>query len=159
MIVGSFLFVLGGAFLVYSSQGYNLSLSGNLTPKFLAGLACIIFFGACFLYGLYKFINPVAIRLDSEGIYDNSNASAAGLIRWKDIKAISTDEFGSRKILVISVSNGDEFIHNTSNPIVKYLLNSNKEMFDTPIVIIPMLVKMDFDSLRRLIISNWRKYK
>jgi hypothetical protein len=114
----------------------------------------------CLLYGLYKLTDTnVGLRLDSEGLYDNSSAASLEHIRWQDITGIETVEVASTKMLVISISNDEEYINNASNFFVKYLLKGNKKMYGSPVVISSVALKTDFDSLKSLVKSSWRRFK
>ena len=156
-IVGSFLFVLLGAFFI---SGPPSTRVGDQEGLFVIGIVSVTFFGACLLYALYKITDTkFGLRLDSEGIYDNSNASSSGFIRWKDIKEIRAEQVASTKMLIISTSEDDEYINNASNFFKKCLMKLNKKWYGSPIIISSSSLKIDFDSLKRLVKSNWRKYK
>lgn len=112
------------------------------------------------LYALYKITDTkVGLRFDSKGLYDNSNAASLGLIRWQDITGIETVEVASTKMLVISISNDEEYINNASNIFVKLLARMNKKWYGSPVVIGLVGIKTDFNSLKRLVKSSWRRFK
>lgn len=155
-IIGSFLFVLIGCSFINDPQGWNR----NPAVVYVVGIACVCFFGMCLLYGLYKLTDTnVGLRLDSEGLYDNSNAVSLGLIRWQDITGIETVQVGSTKMLVISISNDEKYINNASNFFVKRLAKMNKKSYGSPVVISSVWLKTDFDSLKSLVKSSWRRFK
>jgi len=156
VIIGSFLFVLIGVSFINDPQGWNR----NPAVVYVTGIACICFFGMCLLYGLYKITDTnVGLRLDSEGLYDNSNAASLGLIRWQDITGIETVEVASNKALVISISNDEKYINNGSNFFVKRLAKMNKKWYGSPVVISAVGLKTDFDSLKSLVRRSWRRFK
>jgi hypothetical protein len=159
-IVGSFLFVLLGVLFIYDPQGYTSPMARSPAVLFVSGIASVTFFGVCLLYALYKIIDTkFGLRLDSEGIYDNSNIASSGLIRWKDIKEIRAEQVASTKMLIILTSKDDEYINNASNFFKKCLMKLNRKWYDSPIIISSSSLKIDFDTLKRLVKSNWRKYK
>jgi hypothetical protein len=160
MIIGSFLFVLIGALFIYDPQGYTSTMFRSPAVLYVSGIASVCFFGACLLYGLYKITDTkVGLRLDSEGIHDNSNAASLGHIRWKDITGIRIVQVQSTKMLVISTSNDDEYINNASNFFVKHLAKLNKKWYGSPIVIPSVALTIDFDSLKHLVENSWRKFR
>lgn len=164
VIIGSFLFVLIGCSFINDPQGWSKNRGGlnvaEIAVLYVAGIASVCFFGMCLLYGLYKITDTnVGLRLDSEGFYDNSNASSLGLIRWQDITGIETVQVASTKALVISISNDEEYINNGSNFFVKRLAKMNKKWYGSPVVIPSVSLKTDFDSLKSLVKRSWRRFK
>lgn len=160
MIIGSFLFVLFGCSFINDPQGWTSPAFRSPAVLYVAGIASVCFFGMCLLYGLYKLTDTkVGLRVDSEGLYDNSSAASVGLIRWKDITGIRTAQVQSTKMLVILTSNDDEYINNASNFFVKHLLKISIKMYGSPITISAVALKTDFDSLKRLVKSSWRRFK
>ncbi len=161
LIIGAFSFVLFGAWFIYDPHGWTRGRGPlSVVSVYVIGFASVSFFGMCLLYGLYKITDTkVGLRLDSEGLYDNSNASSLGLIRWQDITGIETLQVASTKMLVISISNDEQYINNASNFFVKHFAKTNKKWYGSPVAIPSVSLKTDFDSLEKLVKSSWIRFK
>ncbi len=160
VIIGSFLFVLAGCSFINDPQGWTSPASRSSAFIYVAGIASVCFFGMVLLYALYKITDTkVGLRLDPDGFYDNSNAASLGLIRWKDITGFRTVQVERTKMLVISISNDEEYINNASNIFVRLLAKMNKKWYGSPVVIGSVGLKTDFDTLKSLVKSSWRKFR
>ena len=68
----------------------------------VAGLAGVLFFGACGAYALYRLLFPrPALVIGHEGIVDNASALGVGFLRWDEIESIVPYEYKGQKLLGI----------------------------------------------------------
>jgi len=96
------------------------------------GVVGIIFFGMTGIYGLIKlFDKKIGLKIDGNGIFDNSNASSVGLIRWEDISSIQVEEINSTKFVLIYTKNPKYYL-DRAGWLQKRLLLANNEMYGTP---------------------------
>lgn len=160
LIIGASLFVLFGISFINDPEGWASPKFGSPAIIYFAGIASVSFFGMCLLYGIYKITDTrVGLRMDPDGLYDNSNAASLGLIRWQDITGIETVQVASTKALVISIKNDEEYIKNGSNFFVRLLAKMNKRSYGSPVVISSVGLKTDFDSLKSLVKRSRSKFK
>lgn len=160
ILVGAFFFILIGGLFIYDPQRFMSSFIRSQVILYVIGIASICYFGACLLYGLYKFTDSnIGIRLDSVGLYDNSSAASIGLIRWQDITGFRIEKIQSTQILIVLISDNDKYVNNASNFLVKFLLKMSIKMYGSPIAITSNTLKIDFDLLNQLVNDHWRKFR
>ena len=162
-IVGSIMFVILGMWLFTNStefKNYSMRLLRNPMVIKSVGIIGMMFFGATGIYGIRKlFDKKVGLIIDKNGITDNSNASSIGLIEWKDITEIKTEQVMSTKFLLIKVKNPEEYIEKAKNGMKARLMKTNKKMYGTPLSITSNTLKYDFNKLEKLIQTEFEKNK
>jgi len=146
--LGAVMFVVVGIWMI--------DIGDNL-PKYPAmvftgtGLISIIFFGAAGLYIFYKtFDSKPGLIIDDEGIYDNSNASSAQLIKWGQIRGLKIEQVMSTKFILIDIHDPKDFMANIGG-LKKKMMMGNYKMYGTPISIISNSLKCDTDYLFKVI--------
>lgn len=160
MIIGSVGFVIAGVLFVLYPETFLSTRYRNSTFIFVAGIAAIAFFGLCGIYGVIKlFDKKVGLKINNDGITDNSNATSVGLIEWKDIKGFETLDIASTKILIVKTDKPEKYINRATNPISKRAMQANFKMYDSPLSIISNSLEIKFDDLKELIISEFKRRK
>ena len=148
-IAGSILFVIAGFILFL----LNEKLHTGLDPVFVKGVAigCTLFFVATGIYGIKKmFDKTIGLIIDENGIYDNTNASSVGLIKWSDITSIKTEKISSTKFLMIYTKDPESYI-NRAKGFKKKLMEGNNKLYGTPLSITSNTLKCKFSDLEKLI--------
>ena len=163
LTIGSFLFVIAGIWLFANStefQNHSMRLLRNPMVVKSVGIISVLFFGATGVYGIRKlFDKKVGLIIDKNGITDNSNASSIGLIEWKDILEIKTEQVMSTKFLLIEVNNPEKYIEKAKNGMKARLMKANMRMYGTPLSITSNTLKYDFNKLEKLIQTELEKNK
>lgn len=91
-IGGSILFVVLGLYVLTTMADQQTRFNPTMVKG--VGIASILFFGATGIYGIKKmFDKTIGLTIDEKGIFDNTNASSVGLIKWTDITAIKTEHY------------------------------------------------------------------
>ena len=111
MLLGCILFVVLGIFFILKPEIFISPFVR--TPLFIQiiGIVTVLFFGIAGVYGCRKlFDRRMGLVIDLDGIYDNSNASSIGLIKWDDIINIKTEQISSTKFLLIYIKNPEAYI-------------------------------------------------
>lgn len=160
LFLGAIGFVILGM-LFFKNPEQWISLKSK-SPEIirLVGLVSIIFFGLCgFFLGRKLFDKQAGLVIDNNGITDNTNGTSIGLIEWNDIIGVKRVEISSAKILVILINNPDKYIERAKNGLLKRAMKSNNKMYGSPISIISSSLKMKFNDLESLIISEMEKRK
>jgi hypothetical protein len=153
----SFLFVALGLWILITPSDQITSYNPVFIKFF--GIAGILFFGAAGLYGIKKILQfDPGLKIDENGIFDNSNASSIGLIKWQDISSIQTEQEMSTKFLLIFTNNPNIYLKKVSG-IKRKLLNANFIKYGTPFSITSNTLKYDFDDLERLINDKFLEYQ
>lgn len=143
-VLGSIVFVIGGYFMLWH----------------IIGIAAILFFGATGIYGMAKLFDAKAgLKIDSNGITDNTNATSIGLIEWKDISGIRTEQIMSTKFLFIDTTNPEKYIKKAKNIAQKKLIKANMSKYDAPIAITSNSLSYNFRKLENIVLTEFKKYK
>lgn len=126
----------------------------------IMGIIGILFFGATGIYGLSKLFDfKTGLKIDSKGITDNTNATSIGLIEWKDITGIRTEQVVSTKFLLIDVNNPEKYIKKAKNRAQKKLMKANMSQYYTPITITSNSLNYNFKRLENLVLTEFKKNK
>ena len=149
-IGGSILFVIAGVIL------FAFELQTKFDPILVkgVGIVSVLFFGATGIYGIKKlFDKTIGLIIDENGIYDNTNASSIGLIKWSDITNIKTEKVSSTKFLLIYTKNPEVYIDRAKG-FKKKLMEGNNKLYGTPLSITSNTLKCNFSDLEKLINSK-----
>lgn len=148
-IAGSILFVALGLYFITTMADQQTRFSPTMVKG--VGIASILFFGATGIYGIKKmFDKTIGLTIDENGIFDNTNASSVGLIKWTDITEIKTEQVASTKFLLIYTAN-PEFYLDKVKGFKRKLMQGNNNMYGTPLSITSNTLKYNFDDLEKLI--------
>jgi hypothetical protein len=110
-----------------------------------------LLFGAIGVYSIKKMLNnKIGLTIDDNGIFDNTNASSAGLIKWEDITTIETVQAASTKFLLIYIANPDFYLNRVKG-FKKKLMQVNNRVYGTPLSITFNNLKYSFSDLERIL--------
>jgi len=148
-IGGSILFVVLGIYLLTTMADQQTRFNPTMVKG--VGIASILFFGATGIYGIKKmFDKTIGLTIDENGIFDNTNASSVGLIKWTDITEIKTEQVASTKFLLIYTENPDFYLDKVKG-FKRKLMEGNKRMYGTPLSITSNTLKYNFNDLEKII--------
>lgn len=134
-VLGSIVFVIGGYFMLWD----------------IMGVAAIVFFGATGIYGSIKLFDTKAgLRIDANGITDNTSAISIGLVEWKDISDIRTKQVMSTRFLFIDTNNPEKYIEKAKNIAQKRLIQVNVNKYETPIALTSNSLSCSFQELENI---------
>ena len=164
IILGSCAFVAGGAwFLSFDAAEIQRErafgfLGNNPLIVYGVGLAGVIFFGGCGLYGLAKlFDKKPGLVLNSSGLVDNASAVAAGFIPWSEVTGAGVYEVQKQKMLVVGLRDPQKYVDRGS-ALRRSLNRANSRMVGSPVAIPSVALKIDFAELVSLFDRYLRKY-
>lgn len=159
LIVGASAFVIAGIFFSIEPSNFVSSVYRNEQIIRIAGIASVIFFGACFIWILRKFFDDkVGLQIDETGITDNSSGVSIGLINWNDITGIETYQIYSTKFIVLLTDQPDKYIQKASNGLIKKAMQANHSMCGSPLTINSNSLKIKHAELEKLISDYWDQY-
>lgn len=148
MLSGALLFVAFGFWFVISPPAISNSYWGNPTKLAIAGYASIVFFGLCAFYLIRKLPdNKPGLIIDQTGLTDNSSGVSAGQILWSDIEGISVMEIQRQKLIMLHVTNPQDYIDKQTGIIKRKMMQMNYKMYGTPLSITSNGLKISFDEL------------
>jgi|SRR5580765_403438 len=105
LTAGGVMFVVLGFFLLQSTD----------TEERLAGIAGIVFFGFCALFGIWRLVRPTpAVILHPSGIFDNASALSAGFLHWDEISSVYVARIKNQRSLAIVLKDVDAFLSRQS---------------------------------------------
>jgi len=119
----------------------------------LGGIASVLFCSAAVIYGIRKlFDERIGLKVDENGITDNTNAVSVGLIDWTDITEIKTEQVRSIKFLLIFTSNPDKYLDRVG-ALQRKIMQANMLMYGTPLSISSNTLKYNFADLEKMILK------
>ena len=164
LILGSLAFVVAGVWLlsldaagIRSGRGFRFFFN-DPTVVYVAGLASILFFGGCGVYGVRKmFDKKPGLVLNSSGVVDNASGVAAGFIPWSEVIGSGVVEIQKQKMLVIGVRDPQQYI-DRGGALRRAMNRANYGMTGSPVAIPSVTLKMDFCELVSLFNRYQQKY-
>jgi hypothetical protein len=122
------------------------------------GVAGVVFFGACCLFGLYKlFDREPGLILDADGFTDNASAVAAGFVPWTDVTDVQTHRIAQQPMLIVVVADPQRYMRK-QNLLQQIATRTSLATFGSPIGISASALKIGFDELSNLFRSYWTRY-
>lgn len=159
ILLGGLAFVVFGVIFIVNPEQFLSTRMRNPEWLRLIGIASVLFFGALTIYAIKKLLgNPIGLVIDEEGITDNTNAAGVGLIKWADITGLERVQVKSTKILLVHISNPEEYLNKTKG-FKKLLIKGNYNMYGTPLSITSNTLKYNFNDLEQLIAERLLKRK
>ena len=102
--IGAQTFVLLGIFYTIKPATFISFRYPSETLIRIVGLASVIFFGVCFVFITRTLLNKkVGLKIDKNGILDNSNVHRAGLIEWLDITGFKSIQVASATTIIVKL--------------------------------------------------------
>lgn len=151
VLIGCFVFVILGFFFILKPEFFISPIVRTVLFIQIVGSVVILFFGLGGIYGCKKLLDrKIGLVIDIEGIYDNSNASSIGLIKWDDIINIKTEQVSSAKFLLVYIRNPKEYISREKG-FKKKLMEANYKMYGTPLSITSNTLQCNFHELEMII--------
>ena len=160
MLIGALTFVAIGLWFVISPPTISNSYWGNQTKIAIAGYASIIFFGLC-AFAIIKQLpdEKPGLIIDQTGLTDNSSAISAGQILWTDIEGITVIEIHRQKLIMLQVTNPQDYIDKQTSGFKRKMMQMNYKMYGTPISITSNGLKITFDTLLSILTDKLRSTK
>lgn len=155
IIIGIWLFIYANNF-----QDHSIRLARNPMLVKLVGLIGVFFFGATGIFGFKKLSDKrVGVTIDKDGITDHTNGGSIGLIKWKDISKIRTQQVMSTKFLLIDVKNPEAYIEKAESAMKAKVMRTNMQVYKTPLSMTSSTLKCSFDELEGLVRTSMKKHK
>ena len=101
----------------------------------------------------------MGVIINSDGIVDYSTFASVGLIEWEDITKIQTTKIEKTSFLLIHTNHPQKYIDKTASKLKRRLLMINNRMYDTPLAISSVSLKINFSELERLVLEAYRQNK
>lgn len=159
ILLGGLAFVVIGVIFIVNPEKFVSARMSDPELLRLLGIASVLFFGILTIYAIKKLLgNPIGLVIDEDGITDNTNAAGVGLIKWADITRLERVQVKSTKILLVHISNPEEYLEKTKG-FKKLLIKGNYNMYGTPLSITSNTLKYNFNDLEQLIAERLLKKK
>ena len=164
LIIGALGFVLLGIFLLFFPFGQAKLVSGNAPSSISwvgrgAGLAGIIFFGLCFLAGIYMLTSrKPGLIINDEGIIDHSSYVGVGLTKWENINRIEAINVCGTPLIFLYLNRPEEPLEKAP-AWQKFWLKRNLTMFGTPLSISATTLNCTFQQLLAAVTEKFNAIK
>ena len=156
----SLMFVLIGIWTAFYAPIVNVEILNNNIIRKSIGLLSIIFFGGMgILLAKKLFENKYGIKINEEGIYDNSSSLNSGLIKWENIERIEKSKVVNQNFIRIIVNNPNDFVDRQKNILKRKNVEINFKNFGSPIQISTNTLNIKFEELYGIMISELNKRK
>lgn len=156
----SLIFVLLGIWIAYYAPIVNIEiLNNNIFRKSIGFLSIIFFGGMGILIAKKLFENKYGIKINDEGIYDNSTSINSGLIKWENIESIEKSKVVNQNFIRVIVNNPNDFINRQKNILTRKNVETNFKKFGSPIQISTNGLKIKFEELYEIMTSELNKRK
>lgn len=96
------------------------------------------------------------ITINTDGINDKSTTISVGMISWKSIQSL--EPIDHDKMILVFVKKPDDIIKNSKNRAIKQLLERNKTIFKTPVVIESTYLNCSFEELRTNLMEQYKRF-
>jgi hypothetical protein len=158
LTLGSAAFVIMGMlFLLYPETFITSRLRSPEVIR-VVGIVAVIFFGLGLILIVRKlFDNSVGLTIDQNGITDNSSGIHIGLIEWNDILEIATIQIAATKMLKLKTDKPEKYINRAKNTFIKRAMATNHKLYGSPLTISSVSLKIKFDALEKLVITEFNK--
>ena len=158
MLIGSLAFIAIGCWFVIAPPTIENSYWGSPAKLTIAGYLSIVFFGLCAFVFLRKLPdNKPGLIIDDTGLVDNSGGLSAGRILWSDVEDISVMEIHSQKMIMLHVTNPQQYIERQKNMFKRKGMEMNNKMYGTPISITANGLKTSFDELLNILMNRLKQ--
>lgn len=91
--------------------------------------------------------NKPGLIIDQTGLTDNSSGVSAGRILWSDIADISVIEIHRQKLIMLQVTNPQDYIDKQKSEFKRKMMQMNYKVYGTPLSITSNGLHISFDEL------------
>lgn len=161
ILLGSMAFFALGAGLYHFSEPLTAALGSRVLPIPLrtAGMLGMFMFALSGGGALPRLLDAKhGLVLDREGFLDNSNAVAAGRVRWEHVTAIRERQQGKTMIAVIMVDNAKEVI-DEAEWYARIALRANLMLAGSPVAIVAGTLDCTHEELIQKLQARWKAWQ
>lgn len=160
LLIGSTLFVIGGAYLFMNAENSHDSRIKNAFIIQGIAISIILFCGL----GIYVSIRPLIkdrliLVIDKIGLNVNPNKLSSERIEWKNIEGFSELKIQSSKFVIIDVNNSDYWIEREENMLKKKLMKFNLNNYGSPFNLSANSMQINYVELMELLNNSLTRYK
>ena len=156
MLIGSIAFVAIGLWFIINPPTISNPIFGNHIYLSVVGISSVLFFGICAIYIIAKLQDKKpGLIIDELGIIDNSSGVASGQILWTDIDSISVIEIYRQKIILLKVTNPQDYLDKQISGFKRKMMSLNFKMYGTPLSIASNGLTTSFEELLSIITDNF----
>lgn len=159
IIIGCLIFVTLGVFMLFNGEEMQTRKFSPIWIMGFGGIAILFFGGICVSVIKKMFDKKPGLRIDENGIWDNSSGVSAGLIAWKDVLRIRKINVSGTRFLLIDVQNPEKYIDSAKGGLKKMAMKANTKKYGTPISISANGLRIKFKALEELIARAFKNYR
>ena len=156
VFIGSLVFIVIGLIFVIQPYFIKKEIYGMSFIIMAIGFMSIIFFGICGYYIVQKLLDTKpGFTIDQYGIIDNSSGTACGRILWSDINNLSVIKINSQRLIMLHISNAQDFIDRQKSPFKRKMMKLSCYMYGSPLSISSNGLEICFDDLLKVITVHY----
>lgn len=158
LLIISLIYVILGVYLFLNAE--NMTSYRARNPLFIkiAGIVSVLFFSLGVFVSIKQlFKNKLMLIIDNNGI--NVNPKKNEYIKWSDIEGFEELKINSVKIIIIQISNAEEYIKKENNKLRKKLMRFNLENYGSPYNISVATMNTNYNQLLKTLNENLIKNK
>jgi len=146
--------------LYYFGEGLKDALGkvGTTIFKTLAVIVLVVFIVVAGSYGKKIKDKTAGLKIDRNGITDETSSISVGMVKWKQVKKIEFLKSLTSTSILIHVKKPETFLKEAKNKAVARLLNQNVAIYKTPIVINASVLTSDVKSLTEVLRGSADRY-
>ena len=143
LLLGTVGFIIGGVWIIASDT--------NILEKIVGGIG-ILFFGAAIPIGIKKLItNETAIELSKKCLIIEPQSNKKYALPWDKITRFDEISIKGAKIILINVSNPEDWINRETNTIKRKMMQFNLNNYGTPFNITSSGLKVSHKKLLKML--------
>ncbi|MGS0749246.1 STM3941 family protein [Halpernia sp. GG3] len=162
IFLGSISFTVISLLFILNPEKFKSFIFFKKEMILYSGIFGFVFFGFGSLYIVYRLIaNTVGIKINENGLFENTTASSVGWINREDIIGIKIHKIpigfvleNSVEIILVEVKEPNKYIKNKSF-FKKYILSLNYKNYGTPITINSNSLNCSSVELFKLLVANF----
>jgi len=156
LTTGALVFIVAGFYIIKSAFSPFHFFS---VVTILIGMASIIFFGACFLFGLIRlFSNKPGLILTKEGFEDHSSFINGHYIGWQEVENIDYLQVQNQKFIRVVLKDPEALIKKAKG-LQKFVMRMNYRFYGSPVHISANSLTYNFSKLQEEFHGAWHTSK
>lgn len=158
-LLSALAFVAASCWLLFGHPVFDNELLDNPLFTKTVGVAALLFFGLAIYYFVRNLMaKGPGLIIDDEGISDFSTAASADKIYWKDVEEVLTVTIKSQPLILLKVSNPQEYIDAQQSKFKRKMLAINYKWYGAPVGITANGLQITHDELLELVIERFKTF-
>jgi hypothetical protein len=156
LTVGALGFIVAGFYIL---KGALVSFHLFSILVIIIGVASILFFGACFLFGVFRLLsNKPGLILTADGFEDYSSFIGGQFIKWQEVEGIDSLQVQKQNFIRVFLKDPNNIIAKAKG-LRKFAMKMNYKFYGSPIHISANSLTYKFSKLQEEFYGTWHSSK